>query len=87
MAVFAAPGETEVMFSYEVEWRRSGVRWASRWDIYLAMTDVQIHWFSIINSVVVVFFLSGKGSGQASEVVDPPPPPPQHCHLCLLPLR
>jgi hypothetical protein len=23
------------------------------------MTDVQIHWFSIINSVVVVFFLSG----------------------------
>ena len=55
------PGETEVMFSYEVEWRQSAVRWASRWDIYLAMTDVQIHWFSIINSVVVVFFLSGTG--------------------------
>ncbi|KAK7100214.1 transmembrane 9 superfamily member 4-like [Littorina saxatilis] len=52
-------GETELFFSYEVEWRRSEVRWASRWDIYLAMTDVQIHWFSIINSVVVVFFLSG----------------------------
>jgi hypothetical protein len=24
------------------------------------MSDVQIHWFSIINSLVVVFFLSGK---------------------------
>ena len=23
------------------------------------MSDVQIHWFSIINSVVVVFFLAG----------------------------
>lgn len=23
------------------------------------MSDVQIHWFSIVNSVVVVFFLSG----------------------------
>lgn len=26
------------------------------------MSDVQIHWFSIINSVVVVFFLSGETS-------------------------
>jgi transmembrane 9 superfamily protein 2/4 len=23
------------------------------------MTDVQIHWFSIINSVIVVFFIDG----------------------------
>ncbi|PVD23032.1 hypothetical protein C0Q70_16294 [Pomacea canaliculata] len=52
-------GETKLVFSYEVEWHASEVRWASRWDIYLAMRDVQIHWFSIINSVVVVFFLSG----------------------------
>ena len=29
------------------------------WDTYLAMSDVQIHWFSIINSVIVVFFLAG----------------------------
>ena len=27
------------------------------------MSDVQIHWFSIINSVVVVFFLSGESCG------------------------
>lgn len=29
------------------------------WDTYLAMSDVQIHWFSIVNSVIVVFFLAG----------------------------
>jgi len=51
--------ETEVQFTYEVQWVRSEIRWASRWDIYLTMSDVQIHWFSIINSVVVVFFLAG----------------------------
>jgi transmembrane 9 superfamily protein 2/4 len=30
-----------------------------RWDYLLGMNDVQIHWFSIINSLIVVFFLSG----------------------------
>lgn len=45
-------------FTYQVDWEESDIRWASRWDIYLKMADVQIHWFSIINSVVVVFFLS-----------------------------
>ncbi|KAK7080615.1 Transmembrane 9 superfamily member 4 [Halocaridina rubra] len=52
-------GQNSVLFSYSVDWQRSNVRWASRWDIYLQMTDVQIHWFSIVNSLVVVFFLSG----------------------------
>ena len=52
-------GETKIKFSYEVRWELSDIRWASRWDTYLAMSDVQIHWFSIINSVVVVFFLAG----------------------------
>lgn len=54
------PGTTNVMFTYEVQWEASDIRWASRWDTYLTMGDVQIHWFSIINSVVVVFFLAGK---------------------------
>ncbi|XP_030377342.1 transmembrane 9 superfamily member 4 [Scaptodrosophila lebanonensis] len=52
-------GETQLYFTYSVEWKESSVSWASRWDIYLGMRDVQIHWFSIINSLVVVFFLSG----------------------------
>lgn len=52
--------EADIIFTYEVQWERSDIIWASRWDTYLAMSDVQIHWFSIINSVVVVFFLSGR---------------------------
>ncbi|XP_023696935.1 transmembrane 9 superfamily member 4 [Paramormyrops kingsleyae] len=51
--------ENEVLFTYSVHWEESSVKWASRWDTYLTMSDVQIHWFSIVNSVVVVFFLSG----------------------------
>lgn len=39
--------------------QESDIRWASRWDTYLKMTDDQIHWFSIINSVMIVVFLSG----------------------------
>ena len=35
------------------------MKWASRWDTYLMMMDDQIHWFSIINSVMIVLFLSG----------------------------
>ena len=48
-----------ITYSYEVVWLPSDVRWASRWDIYLSMSDVQIHWFSLVNSIVVVFFLAG----------------------------
>uniref|UniRef100_A0AAY5EK71 Transmembrane 9 superfamily member n=1 Tax=Electrophorus electricus TaxID=8005 RepID=A0AAY5EK71_ELEEL len=51
--------ENSVIFTYSVHWEESQVKWASRWDTYLTMSDVQIHWFSIVNSVVVVFFLSG----------------------------
>lgn len=50
---------TKLYFTYSVEWSESEVSWASRWDIYLGMKDVQIHWFSIVNSIVVLFFLSG----------------------------
>lgn len=39
--------------------QQSEIRWASRWDTYLRMTDDQIHWFSIVNSVMIVLFLSG----------------------------
>ncbi|CAJ0943548.1 unnamed protein product [Ranitomeya imitator] len=51
--------DNKLLFTYSVHWQESDIKWASRWDTYLTMSDVQIHWFSIINSVVVVFFLSG----------------------------
>ncbi|KAI5676271.1 hypothetical protein M9H77_07221 [Catharanthus roseus] len=49
----------EVIFTYDVEFQESDVKWASRWDTYLLMADDQIHWFSIVNSLMIVLFLSG----------------------------
>lgn len=57
---FVNPKGTKLLFLYSVEWQESPVSWASRWDIYLGMSDVEIHWFSIINSLIVVFLLSGE---------------------------
>eukprot|EP01098_Paradermamoeba_levis_P002333 TRINITY_DN1273_c0_g1_i1.p1 TRINITY_DN1273_c0_g1~~TRINITY_DN1273_c0_g1_i1.p1 ORF type:complete len:624 (+),score=162.27 TRINITY_DN1273_c0_g1_i1:757-2628(+) len=50
---------TTVAWTYSVTWEQSPIRWASRWDLYLRMTDDQIHWFSIINSCMIVLFLTG----------------------------
>ena len=49
----------EVVFTYDVRFVASDIRWAVRWDTYLRMGDGQIHWFSIVNSVMIVLFLSG----------------------------
>nr|CAH8872250.1 unnamed protein product [Trichobilharzia regenti] len=50
--------ETVIQFTSEVVWEPSDVKWASRWDIYLKTASGQLHWFSIINSVVIVLFLT-----------------------------
>lgn len=50
-----------VLFTYDVIWRPSNIHWASRWDIYLSMDNAvpaKVHWFSIVNSVLIVVFLS-----------------------------
>jgi transmembrane 9 superfamily protein 2/4 len=49
----------EIIFTYDVDFQESDVKWASRWDTYLLMSDDQIHWFSIVNSLMIVLFLSG----------------------------
>ncbi|XP_038987178.1 transmembrane 9 superfamily member 7-like [Phoenix dactylifera] len=51
--------DTYVVFTYDVTFQTSDIKWASRWDTYLLMSDDQIHWFSIINSLMIVLFLSG----------------------------
>lgn len=43
----------------EFFWEQSNVKWASRWDAYFKMQDPQIHWFSIMNSFMIVLFLTG----------------------------
>ncbi|KAI6178644.1 Transmembrane 9 superfamily member [Aphelenchoides besseyi] len=51
--------ENKISWTYSVHWEASNIPWASRWDVYLSMRDTQIHWFSIINSLVVLACLSG----------------------------
>ncbi|MQM09540.1 hypothetical protein Taro_042409 [Colocasia esculenta] len=51
--------DKEIVFTYDVTFKTSEIKWASRWDTYLLMNDDQIHWFSIINSLMIVLFLSG----------------------------
>ena len=55
-------GETKVTWTYGVYWRRSSVAWAVRWDTYLHVDDPTIHWFPLINSAVIVVFLTGTVS-------------------------
>eukprot|EP00611_Tribonema_gayanum_P021765 TRINITY_DN424_c0_g1_i1.p1 TRINITY_DN424_c0_g1~~TRINITY_DN424_c0_g1_i1.p1 ORF type:complete len:659 (+),score=196.73 TRINITY_DN424_c0_g1_i1:147-2123(+) len=53
--------EVPVLFTYDVVWRESAVRWASRWDIYLNLNGqvpATVHWFSILNSLLIVLFLT-----------------------------
>ena len=52
-------GTVDVLYTLEVEWRPSAVNWSSRWDLYLELTDPNMHLYSTINSLVIVFFLSG----------------------------
>lgn len=48
-----------VSFTYEVEFVKSDIRWPSRWDAYLKMEGARVHWFSILNSLMVITFLAG----------------------------
>lgn len=55
-----AAAATTIKWTYSVEWKRSDIKWSTRWDIFLQDEgDAQIHWFSIVNSVMIVLFLSG----------------------------
>jgi len=55
-------GKVDVVWTYDVAWEASDIRWASRWDIYLSMNhryNDQVHWFSIINSLLIILLLTG----------------------------
>jgi len=47
------------VFTFDVLWEKSDIHWASRWDAYLKMNGDQVHWFSILNSIMVITFLAG----------------------------
>lgn len=50
----------EVTWSYSVRWEESEIEWSTRWDVYMKSSAVEarIHWFSILNSLLIVFLLS-----------------------------
>jgi transmembrane 9 superfamily protein 2/4 len=49
----------DIWFTYDSVWIYSDIRWASRWDHYLQMEGGQIHWLAIMNSALIVLFLTG----------------------------
>ncbi|XP_029020387.1 transmembrane 9 superfamily member 2 isoform X2 [Betta splendens] len=59
------PGEftndVSITYSYSVTFTENNdIKWASRWDyILVSMPHTNIQWFSIMNSLVIVLFLSG----------------------------
>lgn len=43
-----------------MKWERSDTKWSQRWDVYLkGNPDDEIHYFSIVNSMMIVLFLTG----------------------------
>jgi transmembrane 9 superfamily protein 2/4 len=53
---------TKVLYTYSVRWVSSPTSFATRWDKYLHVYDPKIHWFSLVNSAVIVCFLVGMVS-------------------------
>lgn len=53
--------ELTIRYTYSVRWEEDPQhKWASRWDYILeSMPHSNIQWFSIMNSLVIVLFLSG----------------------------
>lgn len=53
--------EISVSYTYDIKFvKNNDKKWASRWDYILeSMPHTKIHWFSIMNSLVIVLFLSG----------------------------
>ncbi|XP_033227639.1 transmembrane 9 superfamily member 2 isoform X2 [Belonocnema kinseyi] len=51
----------DVKYSYSVHFiENNTIKWSSRWDYILeSMPHTNIQWFSILNSLVIVLFLSG----------------------------
>ncbi|XP_061542689.1 transmembrane 9 superfamily protein member 5 isoform X2 [Phycodurus eques] len=53
--------DMSIVYTYSVTFEKNNtIKWASRWDyILVSMPHTNIQWFSIMNSLVIVLFLSG----------------------------
>lgn len=49
----------KIMYTYDVYWEKNDkIKWASRWDSYLRMPGGKVHWFSILNSLLIVLVMA-----------------------------
>lgn len=48
----------KIVYTYDVYWEAVNTPWSSRWDAYLRMPGGKVHWFSILNSLMVVVVMS-----------------------------
>uniref|UniRef100_A0A060T7V6 Transmembrane 9 superfamily member n=1 Tax=Blastobotrys adeninivorans TaxID=409370 RepID=A0A060T7V6_BLAAD len=62
MVILNKKEDTDVVFTYSVKWKQSDNPWATRWDKYLHVLNPKIHWFSLINSTILVIFLTAMVS-------------------------
>uniref|UniRef100_A0AC34QI71 Transmembrane 9 superfamily member n=1 Tax=Panagrolaimus sp. JU765 TaxID=591449 RepID=A0AC34QI71_9BILA len=59
-SIAANDEDAKIIYTYSVIWRNTTVKWSSRWDYLLdSVPHTNIQWFSIMNSLVIVLFLSG----------------------------
>lgn len=54
--------DTSLHYTYSVYWTEDPISWGTRWDHYLHVFDPKIHWFSIVNSIVIVVILASMVS-------------------------
>lgn len=48
-----------ITYTYGVEWvEDKSVTWARRWDNYIDSSNPQVHWYSIVNSLTLLVFLT-----------------------------
>lgn len=55
----ATTNDDWIAFTYSATWEPTNDKWTTRWDPYLSGSDSEIHWFSIVNSLMIVLFLTG----------------------------
>ncbi|KAG0274763.1 hypothetical protein BGZ95_009488 [Linnemannia exigua] len=57
--ILSEKATTPVTYTYSIKWTPVATAWATRWDKYLLVGEPRIHWFSLVNSVIIVLFLTG----------------------------
>jgi len=49
---------TSITFTYSVKWVATTLRWHNRWEPIFSVQSGKVHWFSILNSIIIVLFLT-----------------------------